>query len=106
MFRKSKIAWNLLLIASVKQILEQHGIKEGVLAADETDKHRAKKTKHIYKAHKQKDKKTGGYVNAQTIVFLLLITSTVTIPVGFAFYMPDLLNHKVIPIIQLKHKSH
>ena len=89
MFRKSKITWNLLLIASIKQVLKQHGIKEGILAVDETDKPRSKKTKHIYKAYKQKDKKTGGYVNGQTIVFLLLISNKVSIPVGFAFYMPD-----------------
>ena len=31
----------------------------------------------------------GGYVNGQTMVFLLLVTHTITIPVGFAFYMPD-----------------
>ena len=89
MFRKSKIAWNLLFIASVKQVLKQYGIEEGALVVDETDKRRAKKTKHIYKAHKQKDKKTGGYVNGQTIVFLLLVSDKVTVPVGFAFYMPD-----------------
>ena len=89
MFRKSKIAWNLLFIASVKQVLKQHGIEEWALVVDETDKRRAKKTKHIYKAHKQKDKKTGGYVNGQTIVFLLLVSDKVTVPVGFAFYMPD-----------------
>lgn len=89
MFRKSKIAWSFLLIASVKRVLKQHGITEGTLVIDETDYRRAKRTKRIYKTHKQKDKKTGGYVNGQTIVFLLLVTNAITIPVGFAFYMPD-----------------
>jgi len=89
MFRKSKIAWNLLFIASVKLVLKQHGITEGVLVIDETDHRRAKRTKRIYKTYKQKDKKTGGYVNGQTIVFLLLVTNAITIPVGFAFYLPD-----------------
>jgi hypothetical protein len=28
-------------------------------------------------------------VNEQTVVLLLLVTQSVTIPVGFAFYMPD-----------------
>jgi hypothetical protein len=32
---------------------------------------------------------TGGYVNGQTVVLLLLVTQSVTIPVNFAFYMPD-----------------
>lgn len=89
MFRKSKIAWSVLFIASVKHVLKQHGITEGVLVVDETELQSAKKTKRIYKTHKQKDKKTGGYVNGQTIVLLLLVTNTITIPVGFAFYMPD-----------------
>ena len=71
MFRKSKMAWNQIFIASVKQVLKKHGITEGVLVIDETDHRRAKRTKRIYKTHKQKDKKTGGYVNGQTIVFLL-----------------------------------
>ena len=40
-------------------------------------------------AHKQKHKASGGYVNGQTVVLLLLVTPTVTFPVGFAFYRPD-----------------
>ncbi len=35
------------------------------------------------------ERDTGGYVNGQTIVFLLLVSNTITVPVGFAFYMPD-----------------
>jgi hypothetical protein len=89
MFRHSKIAWTLLFVASVKHILKQHKITEGVLVVDESDRSRAKRTKRIHKAYKQKDKKTGGYVNGQTIVLLLLVTDSINIPVGFAFYMPD-----------------
>lgn len=89
MLRQSKIAWTLLFIVSVKQVLKKHGITEGVLVIDETEHRRAKRTKRIYKTHKQRDKKTGGYVNGQTLVFLLLVTNRITIPVGFAFYMPD-----------------
>lgn len=36
-----------------------------------------------------RDKKTGGYILGQNIVFLLLVTEKVSIPVGFAFYAPD-----------------
>ena len=89
MFRQGKIDWNLLLIASVKQILLSYGITEGQLVLDEVDRARCKFTKRIYKTYKQKDKKTGGYVNGQTVVFLLLVTSSVTIPVSFVFYQPD-----------------
>ena len=69
MFRKSKIAWYRIFIVSVKPVLKKHGIRSGVLVIDETEHQSAKRTKRIYKTHKQKDKKTGGYVNGQTIVF-------------------------------------
>ena len=39
--------------------------------------------------HKVKDKKTGGWFKGQEFVFLILVTNTVTIPVGFRFYIPD-----------------
>ena len=89
MFREAKVAWNHLLLASVTLVLERHGITEGVLVLDESDRARSKRTKRIHKAHKQKHKASGGYVNGQTVVLLLLVTQSVTIPVGFAFYMPD-----------------
>ena len=44
MFRQGKIVWNLLLIASVKQILLSYGITEGQLVLDEIDRGRCKST--------------------------------------------------------------
>jgi hypothetical protein len=89
MFREAKIAWNYLLWASVALVLEQYGIREGVLVFDDSDRQRSKRTQRIYGVHKQKHKASGGYVNGQTVVLLLLVTPTVTFPVGFAFYRPD-----------------
>ena len=89
MFREAKIIWDFLLLASVTLILERHGITEGVLVLDESDRARSKRTKRIYGVHKQKHKISGGYVNGQTVVLLLLVTPTITFPVGFAFYLPD-----------------
>ena len=89
MFRHGKIFWEYLLIASVKLVFLRYGITEGVLVLDELDRARCKITKRIHKAYKQKDKKTGGYVNGQTVVLLLLVTESVTFPIGFKFYMPD-----------------
>ena len=89
MFRDAKIAWDYLLLASVTMVLEQHGITEGVLVIDESDRARSKRTKRLYKVHKQKHKLSGGYVNGQTVVLLLLVTQSVTFAVGFAFYIPD-----------------
>lgn len=89
MFRHSKIAWELLLIASVMLLLKKHGITRGTIVFDESDRSRSKKTPLIHKTYTQKDKATGGYVNGQTVVLLLLVTETLTFPVGFSFYKPD-----------------
>jgi hypothetical protein len=89
MFRHTKIVWEWLWQASVALVLEQYGIGEGVLSLDDTDERRAKRTTKIHHAHKIYDKKTGGYFNGQTLVFLVLVTPTVTVPVGFRFFCPD-----------------
>ena len=89
MFREAKIAWDYFLLASVTLILERHGMTEGVLVLDESDRTRSKRTQRIYGVHKQKHKSSGGYVNGQTVVLLLLVTQSATFPVGFAFYRPD-----------------
>ncbi len=89
MFRRAKIAWELLLQASTLYILKKYNIKEGVLVIDDTDKERSKNTTQIAKVHKIRDKKTSGYFNGQNIVFLLLISRDITVPVGFCFYEPD-----------------
>lgn len=89
MFRKSDMGWKWLLRASVQVILWRYGITEGILVLDDSDKKRSKLTKRIYRAHRLKDKSSGGTINGQSLVLLLLVTPTVTLPVGFEFYMPD-----------------
>jgi len=89
MFRNSKIPWDLLLQISVVVILKRYGITEGNIGIDDTDKKRSKSTTKIHQVHKLKDKLSGGYVMGQSIVFLVLITKKITIPVGFSFHMPD-----------------
>ena len=89
MFRKSKILWETLLQFSVLHILSVYKINSGVLVIDDTDKERSKNTTQIAKAHKIKDKKRGGYFNGQNIVFLVIVSKELTLPVGFHFYEPD-----------------
>ena len=89
MFRKSDIPWDLLFQISVSVILKRYGITEGTISIDDTDKKRSKSTKKIYHVHKIKDKPSGGYIMGQSLVFLVLVTEKITIPVGFAFHMPD-----------------
>ena len=89
MFKKASIAWDLLLQASIIHIFERYNIKTGTLVIDDTDRERSKNVTQIGKAHKIKDKKTGGYFLGQNIVFLVLVSDEITIPVGFKFYEPD-----------------
>jgi hypothetical protein len=89
MFRNSPISWDKLFHESIRVILRKYNIAEGVLVADDTDNKRAKTAPLIYRIHKVFDKKTSGYFNGQTIVFIILVSGSLTIPVGFAFYQPD-----------------
>jgi hypothetical protein len=89
MFRHAKLPWELMLQVAVSIILRHYGIQEGVLVTDDSDHRRSKKTKGIYRIHKIKDKSSGGYINGQTIVLLMLVTPKVSLPVGFEFYQAD-----------------
>jgi len=89
MFRRSKIPWKRLLQLSIEIILKRYGLTQGCLALDDSDKRRSKVTQKIAGVHKLKDKASGGDMMGQCLIFLLLITPKVTIPVGFAFYEPD-----------------
>src|SRR2546425_972436 len=88
MFRHSKIPWDQLLVASVRVILQHHGITSGTLVIDDTDNKRSKLAKTLAHLYKLRDKESGGYLWGQSLVFLLLVTPTITIPVGFTFYKP------------------
>ena len=89
MFYKAKIAWQHMLQASICNVFKHYQLTSGHLDIDDTHKHRAKKTTCISGAHKIKDKPTGGYINGQELIFMVLVTNTVTFPVGFKFYVPD-----------------
>ena len=89
MFRHSKINFTALLNQSVKGILDKAGVEKGHIIFDDTDNERSKNAKHIHGLGKQKDKKSGGYFQGQNIMFCLLVTSKISIPVGFAFYAND-----------------
>jgi len=89
MFRRSKIGWSKLLKGSIKVILKKYDISSGSLELDDTDRERSKNAKQIHGLGKQKDKKSGGYFNGQSILLLLLVTKKLSIPVGFEFYRMD-----------------
>lgn len=88
-YKRSKLPWDALFTASVAMMLKLYGITKGVLAIDDTENDRCKKTPLIAYTHKYYDKKTGGYKNGQELIFMVLVTEKITLPVGFAFYEPD-----------------
>ena len=88
-FYNAKIPWTILLRCSVEVILDLYGINKGSLVIDDSDNKRSKNTKKIYCVHKLKDKASGGYVMGQGLVFMVLVTPIITIPVGVEFYMPN-----------------
>jgi hypothetical protein len=89
MFRHAKLPWEKLFQMSVAVILRRQGIKGGILVVDDTDKARSKTTRTIAHVHKLHDKASGGFIRGQNLVFLLLVSELITVPVGFAFYEPD-----------------
>jgi hypothetical protein len=89
MFRNAKLPWSVLLHASISLLLRIFNLMSGVLVLDDSDHRRAKTTTRVYGTQKIFDKKTGGYYNGQCLMFLLLVTETVTLPLGMRFYRPD-----------------
>jgi hypothetical protein len=89
MFRHSKINFELLLTQSIEHVLTSYGITEGSIIFDDTDNERSKGALEIHGLGKQKDKKSGGYFLGQNILFMILVTDKVSLPIGFKFYEND-----------------
>jgi hypothetical protein len=88
MFRHSKIPWDERLVASVRVLLRHYEITSGSLSIDDTDNPRSKAAKALAHLYKLRDKASGGYLWGQSLVFLVLVTPTISLPVGFAFDQP------------------
>jgi hypothetical protein len=88
MFRHRKLPWDDLLVASVRVILPHHGITSGSLLIDDTDNPRSKAAHTLAHLSKRRDKERGGYLWGQSLVFLVLVTPQISLPVGFPFYPP------------------
>jgi hypothetical protein len=88
MFRHSKMPWDKLLVASVRGILRHHGLTSGTLVIDDTDNPRSKSAKALAYLYKLRDKERGGYLWGQSLVFLVLVTPKISLPVGVVFSQP------------------
>jgi hypothetical protein len=88
LFRHSKLPWDELLVASRRVILRHDGLTCGSLVIDATDNQRSKSAKTLAHLDKLRDKESGGSVWGQSLVWLVLVTPKISIPVGFPFYQP------------------
>jgi hypothetical protein len=88
MFRHRKIPWDEILVASVRVILRHYGLHSGSLVIDDTDNKRSKSAHTLAHLYTLRDQDSGGYVWGQSLVFLVLITPKISLPVAMAFYQP------------------
>ena len=86
--RHSTIPWDHLLVASVRVILQHHGLTSGSLVIDDTDNPRSKSAKALAYLYQLRDTASGGYLWGPSLVFLVLVTPKISMPVGVGFYQP------------------
>jgi hypothetical protein len=89
MLHRSKIPWEHLWIAALTVLFKIFKVTRLYLIIDDTFRARSKNTKKIYGVFKTIDKRTGGYIKAQNIIFIAVVTPVITIPIWFWYYRPD-----------------
>jgi hypothetical protein len=82
MFRHSTMPWDQRLVASGRVILRYHGLTSGSLVIDDTDNQRSKSAEALAHLYTLRDKERGGYLWGQSLVFLVLVTPKISLPVG------------------------
>ena len=75
-------------MASVRVILQHHGITSGNLLIDDTDNPRSKSAKALAYLYKRRDKESGGSLWGQSLGFLVLVTPKISLPVGVVCSQP------------------
>jgi len=90
MFREAKVCLALFTFGEcVVSFGAARNYRRPKLVLDESDRARSKRTKRIHKAHKQKHKASGGYVNDK-LSFYCCWSPSHHYSGGFCFYMPIL----------------
>lgn len=89
MLHRSPIPWSNLMFASVYQIFVAYSIFNFHLVIDDTDRPRSKVVKVLWGVFKTFNKLSGGWMLAQNVVFICVVSNKVCIPIGFRLYRPD-----------------
>jgi hypothetical protein len=88
MCRPSQLPWDKLLVASMRLILRHHDITSGHLVIDDTDHPRSTSARARAHLYNLREKESGGYRWGQSLVLLVWVTPTISIPVGLVLYQP------------------
>lgn len=91
MLRRSGIPFRLLFWGGLKLMFQTFGIRTTTVQIDDTERVRSKNCKILPFVRKTICKVTGGWVQAQNIVFIVLVTDKVTFPCWFYFHRPAVL---------------
>lgn len=89
MLRRSKIPMEKLFWGGIKLSFKLFKIKEVVVACDDSERERSKNCRFLPFVRKTICKATGGWVQAQNLVFIILVTNRVSIPVWYCFHRPS-----------------
>ena len=85
---RSASIFSKLFFGAIKLLFVKYEIKELAIAIDDTDRERSKNCKILPYVKKAICKATGGWIQAQNIVFIVLVTDKITIPIWFCFHRP------------------
>jgi hypothetical protein len=88
MLRHRKIPWDERLGARVCVLLRHAGLTCGRLVLDDTDHTRAQSANTLAPRYTLRDQERGGDVWGQSRLVRLVVTPTITLPVGCTFYPP------------------
>jgi hypothetical protein len=72
----------------VRVLLRHYSITSGSLIIDDTDNPRSKSAKALAYLSKLRDKASGGSLWGPSLVFLVLVTPKISMPVGVVFSQP------------------
>jgi hypothetical protein len=86
--RPSKMPGDELLVARVRVIRRHSGIISGSLVMADTANKRAQAAQALAHLDQRRDKERGGSLWGQSLVFLVLVTPTISLPMGLAFSQP------------------
>jgi hypothetical protein len=86
--RHRQLPWDHLRVASGRGMLQHHGLTSGRLMVDDTDNPRAKAAQALAERYTLRATARGGSRGGQSLVLLVLVPPTLSLPVGVVCSQP------------------